>query len=229
VSDQIKNTYKYETHFHTAETSPCGKVTAKQGVELYHRAGYTGIVVTDHYFRGFFDMHFFSSFDRKIDLYLKGYKLALAEGRKLGMDIHLGMEIRFEENDNDYLVYGINEAFLREHKRLYTLTLKQFRELTAGQGIVIVQAHPFRPGLIPASPSLLNGMEIFNGNPRHNSSNHLALQYAQENNLIGLSGSDFHQPQDAARGGILTYEKIPENGFAEWILQRNKFEYLSMI
>jgi len=228
VTDQLTNTYKYEPHFHTAETSFCGKVAAKQAVRLYHKAGYTGIVVTDHYFRGFFEMHFFASFDRKIDMFLKGYKLALEEGRKLGMDIHLGMEIRFDENANDYLVYGIDEAFLREHKKLYAMTLKQFRELTAGLGIVIVQAHPFRPGMIPASPSLLDGIEIFNGNPRHDSSNHLALQYARENNLIGLSGSDFHQPQDAVRGGILTYEKIPENGFAEWILQRKKFECLTV-
>lgn len=228
MSDKIPNTYKYETHFHTAETSICGRVPARQAVRLYHRAGYTGIVVTDHYYRGFFDMHFLSSFDRKIDKYLKGYKLALAEGRKLGIDIHLGMEIRFDENANDYLVYGIDEAFLRRHKRLYALTLKQFRELTADQGIVIVQAHPFRPGMIPASALLIDGIEIFNGNPRHDSSNHLALQYAQENKLTGLSGSDFHQPQDAARGGILTYEKIPENGFGDWILQRKKFECIDL-
>jgi len=174
-------------------------------------------------------MHVFSSFDRKIDMFLKGYKLALEEGRKLGIDIHLGMEIRFDENANDYLVYGIDEAFLREHKKLYTLTLKQFRELTAGRGIIIVQAHPFRPGLVPAPASLLDGIEIYNGNPRHNSSNHLALQYARENKLTGFSGSDFHQPQDAARGGIVTYEKIPDNSFADWILQRKKFECLSTI
>lgn len=229
MADQIPNTYKYETHFHTAETSPCGRVTAKQAVRMYHKAGYTGIAVTDHYFRGFFDMHPFSSPDRKLDLYLKGYKLALAEGRKLGVDIHLGMEIRFEENINDYLVYGMNEAFLRKHKKLYTLTLEQFRELTADHGIVIVQAHPFRPGMIPAPPSLLDGVEIYNGNPRHDSSNHLALQYAQQNKLTGFSGSDFHQPQDIARGGILTDEKIPENGFAQWILQHKNFEYIRTI
>lgn len=229
MSDQITNTYKYETHFHTAQTSFCGKVPAKQAVRLYHKAGYTGIVVTDHYFRGFFDMQLFCSFDRKIDMYLKGYKLALAEGRKLGIDIHLGMEICFEENANDYLVYGIDEAFLRKHKKLYALTLKQFRELTAGQGIVIVQAHPFRPHMVPAPSSLLDGVEVYNGNPRHNSSNHLALKYAQENNLIGLSGSDFHQPQDVARGGIMTNEKIPADGFAGWILQKKEFDCLQTI
>ncbi len=223
MKDQIPDTYKYETHFHTAETSPCGRVTARQAVRLYKEAGYKGIIVTDHYFRGFFDMQLWSSFNRKIDKYLKGYKLALAEGIKLGIDIHLGMEIRFEENSNDYLVYGIDEEFLRKHENLYTLTLKQFRELTAGLGIVIIQAHPFRPEMVPALPTLIDGVEVYNANPRHDSSNHLALKYAQDNNLIGLSGSDFHRPQDAFRGGILTNEVIPENGFAEWIMQNKKF------
>ncbi len=221
---QIPNTYKYETHFHTAETSPCGRVPARQAVRLYKEAGYKGIIVTDHYFRGFFDMQLWRSYNRKIDKYLKGYKLALAEGIKLGIDIHLGMEIRFEENSNDYLVYGIDEEFLRKHENLYALTLKQFRELTAGRGIVIIQAHPFRPEMVPALQTLIDGVEVYNANPRHDSSNHLALKYAQDNNLIGLSGSDFHRPQDAFRGGILTNEVIPENGFAELIMQNKKFE-----
>lgn len=224
MTDKILNSYKFETHFHTSETSPCGRVPAKQAVRLYKEAGYKGIIVTDHYFRGFFDMQIMRRHDRKIDRYLKGYRLALAEGSKLGIDIHLGLEIRFEENFNDYLVYGIDEEFLRKNKNLYALTLKQFRELTCEQGIVIVQAHPFRPDMVPAPPSLIDGVEVYNANPRHDSSNHLALKYAQENNLIGLSGSDFHRPQDAVRGGIITDEVIPENGFAEWIMQNKKFE-----
>lgn len=224
MTQQTTNLFKYETHFHTQETSPCARVPAKKAVRLYKEAGYTGIVVTDHYYRLFFNMHPFCSKDRKIDLFLKGYNLAMEEGQKLGLDIFHGMEIRFREDPNDYLVYGINEKFLREHKKLHNLTLQQFRELTSGLGIAIVQAHPFRPGLTPAPPSLLDGIEVFNGNPRHDSSNHLALKYAEENGLIGISGSDFHRPQDVARGGIVTKEKIPAGRFAEWILNKKNFE-----
>ncbi len=218
--------FKYETHFHTDETSPCGKVKAEDAVRIYHQAGYTGLVVTDHYFNGFFEMHPFINWDKKIDLFLEGYRSALNEGRKLGMDIHLGMEIRFNENANDYLVYGIHEDLLRNHKKLYKLSLKEFRELTAGTGIVIVQAHPFRAHMVPAPPALIDGVEVFNGNPRHQSSNHLAEQYARDHGLKMLSGSDFHQPQDAARGGIVVRERIKPGCFADTIREDGILELI---
>ena len=47
--------YKYDIHTHTSEVSPCGKVEAEKVVELYKEAGYTGIVITDHYYEGFFE------------------------------------------------------------------------------------------------------------------------------------------------------------------------------
>jgi hypothetical protein len=209
--------YKYETHFHTDETSPCGKVPAVTGVRLYHEAGYTGIIVTDHYSRRFFKIHPFSKWERRIDFFLKGYRSAFAEGERLGMDIQLGMELRFDENPNDYLVYGISEEFLKSHKKLYRLGLKGFRKLIAGSGIVIVQAHPFRTNMVTAAPELIDGVEVYNGNPRHDSSNHLAYDFARDNRLKMLSGSDFHRIGDEARGGIIVEERIISGGLADVI------------
>lgn len=217
---------RYETHLHTSETSPCGRVPAVDAVRIYKRAGYTGIVVTDHYFRDFFEDQHFKSWAAKIARYLEGYHNALEEGARLGLDVHLGMEIRFDENANDYLVYGFDEDFLRRNKKLYRLGLESFRKLTAGSGIVIVQAHPFRPHMIPADPSLLDGIEVYNGNPRHDSSNHLALEYAQQNGLKMLSGSDFHQTQDAARGGITVAERIEPGCFAQTIMKSDNIGYI---
>ncbi len=216
--------FKYETHLHTDETSPCGRVPAVEAVRIYKEAGYTGIVVTDHYTRGFFEKQLFKSWETKIDQYLKGFRKASEEGAKLGLDVHLGMEIQFDENSNDYLVYGFDERFLNTDKKLYKLGLEDFRKLTAGSGIVIVQAHPFRPHMIPAEPSLIDGVEIYNGNPRHDSSNHLAFEYARENGLKMLSGSDFHQVQDAARGGIVVNERIRPGGFARMIMESDSIE-----
>jgi predicted metal-dependent phosphoesterase TrpH len=192
-------------------------VPAVTGVRLYHEAGYTGIIVTDHYSRRFFKIHPFSKWERRIDFFLKGYRSAFAEGERLGMDIQLGMELRFDENPNDYLVYGISEEFLKSHKKLYRLGLKGFRKLIAGSGIVIVQAHPFRTNMVTAAPELIDGVEVYNGNPRHDSANHLAEKYAREHGLKMLSGSDFHQPVDAGRGGIIVEERIKNGSFAEAI------------
>ncbi len=222
------NKFKYETHFHTDETSPCGKVPAATGVRLYHQAGYSGIIVTDHYFRGLFDIHPFSRWERKLDLFLKGYRSACEEGLRLGMDIQLGMELRFDGNPNDFLVYGFDEEFLKSNKKLYRLGLESFRKLTAGSGIVIVQAHPFRSGMIPASPELIDGVEVYNGNPRHDSKNHLALDHARTNNLKMLSGSDFHRIGDEARGGIVVEERYMPGGFANVLLQNKISELINI-
>ena len=220
------STYKYETHLHTDETSPCGKVPADEVVRIYKKAGYTGIVVTDHYYNSFFENQPLTNWASKLNLFLTGYKKAFAEGQRLGLDVLLGMEIRFNENVNDYLVFGFDESFLQEYKELYKLNLQAFRELTADKGIIIIQAHPFRPMMVPAPPTLIDGVEIYNGNPRHDSLNHLSAQYAQDHGLKMLSGSDFHQPQDAARGGIIIGERISLTGFADVIRQDRIIEFI---
>ena len=200
--------YKYDIHVHTSEVSDCGRISAKDMAGMYKDAGYHGVVITDHYCENFFSQFRRKSWEEKIEQYLTGYYNALNEGIKLGLQVIPGMEITFRENYNDYLVYGIDENFLKENKELYKLGLKGFGKLIEGSGIITVQAHPFRPFMIPASPKLIDGVEVYNGNPRQNSRNQLAFEYAEKNGLIMLSGSDFHQRDDLARGGIIVSEEI---------------------
>ena len=57
-------------------------------------------------------------------------------------------------------------------------------------------------------PALLDGVEIYNGNKRHDSHNDEAEAFCRENGLIGLSGSDFHEWEDLARGGLALEEAV---------------------
>ena len=41
-----------DTHVHTSQVSPCGKVPAEEMIELYKEAGYGGVIITDHYYKG---------------------------------------------------------------------------------------------------------------------------------------------------------------------------------
>ncbi len=206
------NRYKYDTHVHTSETSICGKIAAKEVVQLYKEADYQGIVITEHYFEGFFDSLEDINWEEKIDNYLLGYKAAFSEGQKTGLKVLLGIEITFKDNPNDFLVYGIDEAFLKENKELYMLNLETFKSIIKNKNILIIQAHPFRHYTTPVNPELLDGVEVYNGNPRHDSQNHLAYKFAEDNNLKKLSGSDFHQIVDLAKGGIIL-DKVIEDSF----------------
>lgn len=194
--------FKYDTHVHTSEISRCGRVTARDGVRLYRDAGYDGIIITDHFCSSYFDSIRGKTWASKVDQYLYGYRQAFDEGNKAGLKVFLGMEIMFDENLNDYLIYGFDENFLYDNPGLCNLGLKNFRDFIKGSGIKIIQAHPFRSYITAADPLLLDGVEVYNGNPRHDSRNHLALQMANKYKLAETSGSDFHQIEDLARGGM---------------------------
>ncbi|HEY8422866.1 MAG TPA: PHP domain-containing protein [Thermoclostridium sp.] len=200
------NYYKYDTHVHTSETSPCGKVDAKTLVHLYKKAGYSGVVITDHYYEDFFVKLPYDDWSKKMDKFLSGYYTALDEGKRTGLNVLLGIELRFTENSNEYLVYGFSPDFLYKNPKLYEMNIRSFKKLVENTPMLVYQAHPFRVNMIPTSPEYIYGIEIFNGNPRQVSNNHLAYDYAVKNNLKMLSGSDFHQMQDTARGGIIINE-----------------------
>ncbi|MBS7525292.1 PHP domain-containing protein [Fusibacter paucivorans] len=205
--------YKFEMHFHTDESSKCGKVPAKDSVKTYMASGYDGVVVTDH----------FSAYewgvpepDRWPDIcnaFLKGYRAAVESVGESKFKVILGMEIRFPGNDNDFLVYGIDEAFLYHHPWVYMLTLAAFYELAKDYQLLIVQAHPFRDGCTLADTALLHGIEVFNGNPRHDSRNELAREAAERAGVIALWGSDFHREGDFS-GRYFELEELPETSAA---------------
>lgn len=202
--------FLYDMHVHTSEVSPCGKVSSSDLVHMYKKAGYQGVVITDHYYEAYFESLKCSTWEEKVHKYLEGYRKASGEGRKAGLDVILGIELRFQGSINDYLVYGVDEDFLLKNKELYTLDLCSFKELIKDKDILIYQAHPYRFDGMPASPALLDGIEVYNGNPRHESRNSKAFDFARENNLKMISGSDFHNPEDLALGGIMIPERLKD-------------------
>ena len=107
------------------------------------------------------------------------------------------------------------------------MTPEKFAELKQGKGIAFFQAHPFRPEMEVEKNEYLDGIEVINGNPRHDSKNMKAFNHARKNKLRMLSGSDFHQYQDLARGGIIT-DRIFESSkdFAQFLLNNGSKEMI---
>lgn len=221
------SSYRYEIHTHTQEVSSCGYVDAAVAVQMHKDAGYQGIIITDHFNEDYFESLDSMTWEEKIDCYLRGYKKAVEEGLKIDMDILWGLELRFIENDNDYLVYGVDEDFLKEIPDFYKSNLIDFmKRIEQREDILVFQAHPFRDGCKLADPLIVHGLEIYNGNPRHDSRDELAAKVAFENNLLVISGSDFHRPGDLATSGILLPERITTDRDLVSVLKKNLWDSL---
>ncbi len=226
--------YLYEMHAHVKEVSTCAISDAQDLAKLYIDTEYTGIVITDHMNASTFIKKKLADapWDKKVDHFLTGYNaLKTAVGDKL--TVILAMEINFYNTPNDYLVYGVTEEFLRSNGDLMAMNPEEFSELAHKNGILMVQAHPFRRGSEVMDWKHLDGYEVFNGNPRHYSCNPIAEEWAKyHNKTVVTSGSDFHQPEDAYHGGIYFEKKIttPQELVEElkkgnYTLKKNKFKH----
>lgn len=202
------NLFKIDTHVHTRNVSWCATVCGRELVHMYKDYGYDGIVITDHFAKDYSAPAANATWAERVEYFLSGYREAYDEGRRIGLAVILGMELRFTENINDYLVYGFDESFLEENVGLFELGLAGFRELIKDRDILIYHAHPFRTGMTRVDPPLLDGIEVFNGNPRANNRNGLAYEFAKTHGLLMLSGSDFHQVEDLGMGGIVLPEPV---------------------
>ena len=99
--------------------------------------------------------------------------------------------------------------------------ISAFSPIARGQGALLIQAHPYRHGCTPAIARYLDGVEIYNASPRHDSRDALAVHYAKEFGLIGTAGSDCHRNEDIARAGIGT-ERLPSDSMEMMRLLRSR-------
>lgn len=217
--------YLFEMHAHTSEVSACANEDSSSLVKLYSKLNYDGVVLTNH-----MNSHTFSSvgmenapWEEKAEYFLSGFEKLkkAAEGK---FNVLLGMEICFYSCPNDYLVYGINEDFIKNNGDLMALTPRQFSNLARQNGFLFIQAHPFRRGMKIEEWKILDGYEVFNGNPRHYSSNEIAESWAKyHGKAIVTSGSDFHEVEDAGNGGIYFYEPVLTNADLLRLLKSGKY------
>jgi len=202
---------KLDTHVHTLESSGCGRVPGADMARLYYDAGFDGIIITDH----FLPLGVFAhSEPLNADGFLAGYRAARNQGEALGLRVLLGAELRFENGWEDYLLFGIDEAVVRELCALRDgrrLTLRGVKVMADTRGWLIYQAHPFRDFLTPASPKYLHGVETLNMNPRHEARNDRAEVFAKRHKLLTLAGSDAHQASDVGATGIYVPKEALEN------------------
>lgn len=189
--------YRIELHAHTSPASSCSEISPEQLVNTYKENGCDAVCITNHFTPSIHKEG--RSCKDALDFYFGDFERAKEEGDKIGIGVIFGMELRFIENSNDYLIFGVDRE---EAEKIYPLvlgTMAEFRDKYRNEKSVFVQAHPFRNGMTQVDDALLDGIESFNMHAKHNSRVAYGAKYAREiqakrPEFIATIGSDYHHP-----------------------------------
>lgn len=180
--------YTVELHAHTNPASACGDFPANEVVDFYRAAGVNSLVITNHFNS---ELVTYGNVKENVRKYLADYRLA-KEVAKNDINVILGVEIRFDEANNDYLIFGITEDELEFYAELTPYGIENFYKEAKNERNVIIQAHPFRKGITLAPIDSIDGIEAYNLHPNHNQRNALSIKHAKNHDLLITGGSDFH-------------------------------------
>lgn len=200
--------YKYETHLHTNTGSACASVSGKDQAIEYYKAGYTGIIITDHFFRGNTCIPKAMPWDERINLFCRGYEQAKAVGDQIGLQVFFGWEETYI--GQDFLIYGLDKEWLLNHPEMEHWTIKEQFEMVDKAGGLVVHAHPFRDrpyiDKIRLYPKLVHAVETYNA-CNYEEENKQAYIYAKKYNLPMTAGADSHH-KDIICSGIGVNKKF---------------------
>ena len=201
--------YLYETHLHTCEASKCGRVHGEDYISYMMDKGYSGMIVTDHFFNGNTAVPADLSWKERVEIYCSGYERALKAAEGKDFNVMFGVEFNF--NKDEYLLYGVDKKWLLDNEGIMQMTRHELFEAVHKAGGIMIQAHPYRErdylSDIKLAPTAVDGIEVYNAANSANM-NALGFEYCTKLDLPMLAGSDIHYFHDKEMGGMLFDSKI---------------------
>ena len=202
--------YIYETHCHTKEASGCSSATAEEQVRKFHELGYSGMMITDHFFNGNTCVDKTQPWEKMVDDYCKGYENGKKVGDELGMTIMFGIEYTY--HGTDFLIYGLDKDWIKAHPEMMDMKVPELSKLVRVDGGLFVHAHPFREvyyiDTIRLFPRDVDAVEVYNAGNLEEEMNVRANWYAESFGLPKTSGSDAHHLFQDKFGGVITEKPL---------------------
>lgn len=199
-------------HQHTLAASACACETPEEVVRGLKKAGYAGVVMTEHFYHGNTAVRRNMAWEDFVRPYEHAYERAKRAAEKLDFDVLFGIE-EGVGGGKEVLLYGITPAFLYAHPELRDARLPELAALVRAEGGLVVQAHPFRVRDYIRAPweelpaEHLDGIEVHNA-CNDDLSNVRAQALAEKHDLIAVAGSDAHTALSRGQAGIVCDERI---------------------
>ncbi len=225
--------FKVEGHLHLKGNSWCGKTEPSDIVKIYKEKGYDAIIVTNHFNVCLYNDYFKGTDEEKLDQFFKAFNELKANSN--GLKVYFGVEFALGEDHYnlplrkkcvELLVYGITPDEFREYGiKIISMDYKEFKALAEEKGWLVFQAHPFRERTKRVALDCIDGVETYNGNPRHVNRNLRAQAYCKHHKLLEVVGSDFHVPHDVS-SAMMFYELPEDEKRLVSVLKEHKFDTL---
>lgn len=220
--------YKYELHMHTKEGSACAVDTVHDMIRKYKSLGYSGMVVTNHFYCGN------TSVSRKLPWkdFVMEYARAYFEGQKtaeeLDFDLIFGIEQGYGDG-REILVYGIEPEFIAERSFLIEGNLELWSKEIRQAGGFVAYAHPFRNREYIKNPDEVPDLKYVDGIEVHNycnqpEDNEKAERIFGNSGAILIAGSDMHGTDFKNANGVVFKNRVKNSAQLAKALFENDFE-----
>ncbi len=198
--------YKFEVHLHTSACSGCANSTGKEMVDAAIEKGYSGIVITNHFFHGN------TCVDRKLPWrdFVRAYANDYYETKKYGEEKDITVLFGLEEGyaaGKEILIYGLSPEIISSHPEFNYMDLSQKSDFIHSYGGIVVHSHPFRvrdyipnPDVAP-TPDYIDGVECYNFFNAIEE-NLKAFIYAENTGKFKISGTDIHNASGFGQAGL---------------------------
>lgn len=187
--------YKYDIHVHTRECSRCGQSSVKDTIKAYKKAGFSGVVITNHFVTGNTAVDRSLPWQQQMQAYWSAVEDMRQYAAEQDFDLLFGIEHHYG-GGMELLIYGIDYDFLAAGDDLADVPVEELAERVHAYGGFIIHAHPFRiRGYIDAeaqpNAAVCDGAEVYNAS-NYPIENEAAATWAEQNGLLPFSGSDSH-------------------------------------
>lgn len=212
----MKKTVYAQLHLHTAESSRCGVSTGAEMAYACKNAGYSVLVVTDHFFNANIRLDDRTMpWPKQVAVLMEGYKQAKIVGDAIGLTVLFGWETF--NNGPEILTYGLGEEFLLDNPDIGTLSQEDYVTRVKAAGAFICHAHPYRQAFY--IPFFTPKAELFDAIEVHNAAhvgdhaiwNDMALSLARQTKRIELAGSDAHKTDRVHLGAVCLPGEVHNN------------------
>ncbi len=208
-----KDGFRIELHSHTSAASACSSIAPEDMAFMYKKAGYGGLVITDHFLTGNTCVDRTLPWDQQVDLFFEGYERAKVAGDMIGLRVFEGIE--YSDYGTDFLLFGLERDFIKAHPEMTKMEPEEFLPFFHEAGAFIIQAHPFREASyvrqVRSYAPYVDAIEVINLGNWEAEYDRKAREEAERYGKPMTAGSDCHHFGDGYFGAGIILKEEPKD------------------